>query len=161
LPGHAVDPELLAADYSRALRCFRGVRYVWGGESFLGIDCSGLVRKGLIWGRLMHGLRTVNGRPVRNAIDLWWHDCSALALRDGYRGWTAELFRHKNIEDADHSLLKPGDLAVTDDGVHIMAYLGNHRWIEADPDAKKVIEVVLPTDNHWFKVPVVFIRWNG
>jgi len=41
-----------------------------------------------------------------------------------------------------------------------MAYLGNRRWIEADPDAHKVIEVVLPTDNPWFKTPVVFVRWK-
>lgn len=49
---------------------------------------------------------------------------------------------------------------MTADGLHVMAYLGNQTWIEADPDAHKVIEVVLPTDNPWFKTPVVFVRWR-
>jgi cell wall-associated NlpC family hydrolase len=160
MPGRVVDHDLLAADYSRGLRLFRGTRYVWGGEGFLGIDCSGLVRKGLIWGQLLHGLRTFNGGPIREAIDLWWHDCSAMALGDGYRGWTTELFRHDSVAGADHSPLKPGDLAVTADGVHVMAYLGNHTWIEADPDAHKVIQVTLPTDNPWFNKPVTFVRWK-
>lgn len=31
LPGRSVDPDLLAPDYSRGLRLFRGVRYVWDG----------------------------------------------------------------------------------------------------------------------------------
>lgn len=160
LPGRSVDPDLLAGDYSRGLRMFRGVRYVWGGEGWLGIDCSGLVRKGLVWGQLYHGLRMVNGRPIRNAVTLWCSDSSAIALRDGYRGWTTELFRNDTIEGADGSRLKPGDLAVTADGVHVMAYLGDKRWIEADPDEHKVIELVLPTDNQWFKEPVVFVRWK-
>lgn len=160
MPGRAIDPDLLAADYSKGLRLFRGVRYVWGGEGWLGIDCSGLVRKGLMWGQLYHGLRTVNGRPVRAAIALWWHDSSAEALRDGYRGWTFELFRQDGIDGADLSRLRPGDLAVTADGVHVMAYLGKNAWIQADPDALKVIEVVPPTNNRWFHVPVVFLRWK-
>ena len=131
-----------------------------GGEGFLGIDCSGLVRKGLVWGELYHGLRTFNGRPIRDALGLWWHDASAMALRDGYRGWTAELFRRRSVAETDHSLLKAGDLAVTEDGVHVMAYLGNRTWIEADPRAHRVIEVNLPTDNPWFTMPVVFVRWK-
>ena len=160
LPGRAVDGDILAADYSRGLRFFRGVRYVWGGEGLLGIDCSGLVRKGLVWGQLYYGLRTVNGRPIRDAITLWWHDSSAKALRDGYRGWTTELFRDDTVADADFSRLKTGDLAVTTNGVHVMAYLGSRTWIEADPGAHKVIEVALPTENQWFKTPVVFVRWK-
>jgi cell wall-associated NlpC family hydrolase len=160
LPGRAVDGDVLAADYSRGLRLFRGARYVWGGEGFLGIDCSGLVRKGLVWGQLYHGLRTLNGRPIRDAIGLWWHDSSAKALRDGYRGWTIELFRDDTVAGADVSRLKTGDLAVTADGVHVMAYLGSRTWIEADPNAHRVIEVIVPTDNQWFKTPVVFVRWK-
>lgn len=160
LPGRAVEPDPLAADYSRALRMFRGVRYVWGGEGWLGMDCSGLVRKGLVWGQLYHGLTTLNGRPIRDAVLLWGHDVSALALREGYRGWTAELFRSDSVVRADQSKLRAGDLAVTADGVHVMAYLGNRTWIEADPVANRVVEVVPPTDNPWFNSPVVFVRWK-
>jgi len=69
LPGRSVDVDPLAVDYSRGLHLFR-TRYVWGGESLLGIDCSGLVRKGLVWGQFYHGLRTFNGKPIRDAIDL-------------------------------------------------------------------------------------------
>ena len=90
----------------------------------------------------------------------WSHDSSALALRNGYSGWTTELFRADSIAAADHSKLHAGDLAVTDDGIHVMAYLGSYTWIEADPDAHKVIEVGLPTDNQWFRTPVVFVRWR-
>ncbi|MBL9170857.1 MAG: C40 family peptidase [Verrucomicrobiales bacterium] len=160
MPGRSVEPGILAADYAHGLQLFRGVRYVWGGEGFLGIDCSGLVRKGLVWGQLYHGLRTVNGTPIRDAIALWCHDTSALALRDGYRGWTVELFRADSVVEADHSRLRMGDLAVTADGIHVMAYLGSSRWIEADPFAHKVIEVVSSTDNPWFRTPVVFVRWK-
>ena len=121
---------------------------------------SGLVRKGLVWGQLWHGLRTLNGKPIRDAVALWWNDCSALALRDGHRGWTVELFRQASVGATDHARLRPGDLAVTAGGSHVMAYLGQRTWIEADPGAGQVIEVVLPTENPWFKTPVVFVRWK-
>jgi DNA-binding beta-propeller fold protein YncE len=91
---------------------------------------------------------------------LWWNDCSAKAFRDGWAGLTQERFRTDGIQAADHARLGPGDLAVTADGVHILAYLGDHTWIEADPGAHKVIEVSLPTGNPWFRFPVVFVRWK-
>jgi len=40
-----------------------------------------------------------------------------------------------------------------------MAYLGNLLWIEADPTIKSVLVVPLPTDNPWFDVPIVVMRW--
>jgi hypothetical protein len=159
-PPRLVDPDVLAADYCRTLRFFRGVPYVWGGEGLLGIDCSGLVRKALVWSQLYCGLRTVNGTLVRDAVVLWWHDASALALRDGYRGWTTEVYRHASVAGADPSRLRPGDLAVTATGVHVMAYLGAGTWIEADPGAHRVIDLTVPTDNPWFNTPVVFVRWK-
>ena len=160
LPGRTPAPEILTDDYTRALRRFRGVRYVWGGENYLGIDCSGLVRKALAWGLVSNGIRTLNGKPLRDALDLWWHDASALALRDSHRGWTSELFRHKDINTANLAQLKAGDLAVTADGVHVLVYLGNNLWIEADPDENRVIEVSVPSANPWFQTPVVFVRWK-
>lgn len=53
----------------------------------------------------------------------------------------------------------PGDFAVTSDGVHVMAYIGDQTWLEADPDVKKVIKVKAPSDNPWFSEPVNVMRW--
>ena len=47
-------------------------------------------------------------------------------------------------------------------GLHVLAYLGNNRWIEADPGEGRVIEVG-PTEmneNPWFQQAVVFVRWR-
>lgn len=160
LPARPVKIDALAQDYCKALRTFRGVHYVWGGEGLLGIDCSGLVRQGAIWGQLEYGLSTLNGRPIRNALSLWWNDCSAEGMRDGFSGLTHVLFEAESISTADDSRLRPGDLAVTADGVHVLAYLGERTWIEADPNVHKAIEVTLPTSNAWFQVPAVIVRWE-
>ncbi len=160
LPGRPAATEALRADYVYCLRSFRGVRYVWGGESYLGIDCSGLVRKGLIWAQLHRGVYTLNGRLIRGSLSLWWHDCTAEALMHGYRGLVKTRFESKSIARVDPAALQPGDLAVTTDGVHILAYLGNQTWIEADPGARQVMEITLPNDNQWLHVPVVILRWE-
>ena len=160
MPGRRVSPVALRADYMAALELYGHARYVWGGESPLGIDCSGLVRKGLVWGQVLNGLRTLNGTPVRNGLWLWWHDCSAKALRDGYRGFTSLLFSAGSINAIDCGLLEMGDLAVTADGIHTMVYVGDRTWMEADPDLRKVVKVTVPTENPWFKAPVVLVRWD-
>jgi cell wall-associated NlpC family hydrolase len=139
---------------------YEGTRYVWGGENRLGIDCSGLVRKGLINANIRLGLQTLNPRLVRSALDLWWHDCSAKALRDEYRNYTARLSQAQNINDIPPDLVLPGDLAITSDGSHVLAYLGDKTWIEADPNEMKVIAVEIPSDNMWFKTPVYLVRWS-
>jgi cell wall-associated NlpC family hydrolase len=134
---------------------------VWGGENRLGIDCSGLVRQGLIQANLQQGITTLNPDLVRQGMAMWWFDLSALALRDGERGWTQRLFRSASINAIDRQQLLPGDLAATVDGQHILAYIGRDRWIEADPGYHKVmIEMVPDSDNLWFRVPVYVLRWH-
>lgn len=64
------------------------------------------------------------------------------------------------INAMNYAKLQPGDLAVTTNGIHILAYLGDHAWIEADPTVGKVIEVKTPSDNVWFSTPVKFMRWR-
>ena len=54
-----------------------------------------------------------------------------------------------------------GDLAVTSDGIQVLAYVGSQRWIEADPDEMKVITVRAPAMAfRWFNVPVDIVRWR-
>ena len=61
----------------------------------------------------------------------------------------------------NHSELLPGDLAITANGIHAMCYLGDHRWIEADPGADEVIVVdARDTDIHWFQTEVNLVRWT-
>jgi hypothetical protein len=162
LPGrkHIFKDELLDA-YLQGLRSFEGTPYVWGGENRYGIDCSGLVRRAWAEALLKQGIRHLDSGLLRTAFGIWWHDLSARALRDETRRLTMRTFESPSINATDHTRLTPGDLAATQDGVHIMTYLGEWRWIEADPGAKQVIKVQAPTtQNTWFTTPVVFLRWK-
>jgi hypothetical protein len=156
LPSQAPPPAELRQTYIQHLKKYEGAKYVWGGESALGIDCSGLVR------RAMRDALVAQKTPwaFRKALSLWWYDSSAVAMRDGYRQNTRKIGNAPSINEIDLALLKPGDLAVTQDGVHILAHLGQHKWIEADPIVERVLRVTVPTGNTWFKVPVDIVRWK-
>jgi NlpC/P60 family len=161
LPGRPTDLAALRADYLQAMRGYEGTRYVWGGENRQGIDCSGLIREGLIQANLQQGIIRFNPALVRQGLAMWWFDLSAKALSDGERGWTTKLFRAESINAIDLSQLLPGDLAATVDGLHILAYLGENKWIEADPGVLRVITVSVPeVANYWFNVPVYALRWR-
>lgn len=159
LPGRTVDPVKLQQAYTVSLRHYEGVRYYWGGENKLGIDCSGLIRKAMIRSLAREGAFTLNPGPVRKALELWWFDTSADAFGKGYRGLTRRLGSYSSTREIPGELLKPGDLVVTQNGVHIMAYLGKDLWIEADPGEEKVIIVeAATTHNQWFYEPVHHLR---
>ena len=164
-PAKPYDREALRSEYVRCLGGYMGVKYVWGGENSLGIDCSGLVREGMIVASLRRGLATANPGLVRDGIFVWWHDCSAAMLGDGYGGRTQRICDTDSLNTLNYARLRPGDIAVTEGGVHTLAYLGRQTWIEADPNAltgDKVIEVTVPRSrNAWLNVGMRILRWRS
>jgi len=160
LPGRRVSVDSLRRSYLASLRGYEGTRYVWGGENQLGIDCSGLVRKSLVNSLVAEGLGTLNPSLLRKGVSLWWQDCSARALGERHRQLTTQVLDADAINQVDHAQIQAGDFAVTVDGVHVLAYLGGLEWIEADPDARKVLRLTAPSTNSWFDAPVRIMRWQ-
>ncbi len=160
-PGRKYEEEKLRETYVHALQSYEGTRYIWGGENKLGIDCSGLVRAGLIKANFRNGLLTLNPRLLRYALYLWWHDSSAEALGNEYGQQTKHLLAQVSLNDLGQNTILPGDMAVTISGVHIMAFLGDSKWIEADPNLKKVVIVQVPEGNNpWFQESFNIVRWQ-
>ena len=160
LPGRNENAAKLRQEYVAALEKYEGTRYVWGGENWAGIDCSGLVRRGLIDADFKRGWKTANPGLLRASLALWWFDSTAKALGEEYRGQSRHLFDAASISGLDHSKLLPGDFAVTSSGVHTLAYLGNEVWIEADPGVGKVIRLKVSEGHVWFNGPVRLMRWR-
>jgi len=162
MPGREeYDRPALRQEIVKALQRYEGVRFDMGGEGFLGIDCSGLVRRGTIDGTFVYGIRTMNPLLVRKAVVIWRHDTSAREMGTGAGGAARRIREEKSITSLNPALLHPGDFAITSDGVHALAYLGDNLWLEADPSAGKVIRVnARSTKNPWFQHKVSIMRWR-
>lgn len=160
LPVRNSSAAALRAGYTAALEKYDGTDYYWGGESRRGIDCSGLIRCGMMNALAHRGLLSADGGLVRQSLLLWWNDTSADALGKEHAGLTRLLFEASSINEADHSRLQPGDLAVTRSGVHILAYLGDGAWTQASPGAGKVITSRVPSEDPWLRQPVKLMRWT-
>lgn len=140
--------------YLKNLQSFEGVSYFWGGENFIGIDCSGLARKSLINSYFYSGQLT-------KAFSTWWYDCSAKALAENYRDYTVNVCSFSSLREVDYSKISAGDMAVTASGIHVIVYLGNNKWIQADPEqGKVVVEDPAATRSSWFDVKVNIVRWK-
>ncbi len=158
LDGRPVDAASFQRRFVENLEAQVGRSYYWGGESVSGVDCSGLPRRAY----RAAGWMSLNPALWREAIDNWLFDASASAMKVGYRGKTVPVgLAVAAIVEIDHSRLKPGDLAVTENGIHMLVYLGEHRWIQADPGKMEVIvEDSRETGNHWMQTPVEILRWR-
>jgi hypothetical protein vspiD_24475 len=107
------------------------------------------------------GLKEMNHNFLLLVLKNWWFDASAKVLAEGYRDYVRPLNLAGTVATAPEKALKPGDLAITDDGVHVMVYLAPDEWISADPgQGKVVIEHPSESKNPWFVRPVHFYRWS-
>ncbi len=154
------SPRVVA--YVASLLSYVGTPYVWGGESPRGLDCSGLLRRAYV----MACLRDVpvQGDPglLARAFVVWLNDASAAHLQSGYDGRTVPTGVRGAIATMDPGHLLPGDLAITVNGIHCLAYLGEGRWISADPGAGQVIITCMPDPTFsWFLSQVVVQRWKA
>lgn len=155
------SPEPLQSAYVEALRRYDGVIYAWGGEGSTGIDCSGLVRRALLDACWHRGWKTGNPALVREAISIWWNDTTARALGQCPAGLTVSVGEATSLNALDHSIVRPGDLAVTKSGVHVLAHLGEKEWIQADPGALRVLRATAPDkEEMYYQVPVRLVRWS-
>ncbi len=160
IPGKEIDRDELRSRYVYHLRALEGTPYQWGGETTGGIDCSGLPRKALRTALRSYGVRHANGRALRLAIEGWWFDASARMLAAGHRGATRPLPVTGELQSMAFDGLRPGDLAVTTSGMHILAYVGDGHWIQAAPDIGEVATLDPHVDeNGWFRKPVTTHRW--
>ena len=152
-----LDRDRLRSLYVDNLRGYAGTPYVWGGEGLTGIDCSGLPRSALINALVCHGYTRFNGRALRLAAWMLWHDASAEELLAGYRGLTVSEERvfHINYGRSD---VRPGDLAITENGVHVLVYLSTQEVIQAEPGNQVIIERI-PAKSVYCQAKVRRVRW--
>jgi len=161
IDGRDISHEKLRAEYVKALASYEGTPYLWGGENFLGIDCSGLVRRALIDADIRLGVICFRPALIRHGIYLWYNDIAADAMRDEYLGLMRCVLETPSLNELDHSRIREGDVMVPLNGVHAMAYIGNRTWIEADPVDKKVVKAQVPESRIvWFKIPAKIMRWS-
>jgi hypothetical protein len=160
MPSRSIQRDKFRDCYVHCLKRYESVEYLWGAESWMAIDCSGLIRQGYIDALWIYGLKTFNGAMVREGLLIWGYDSSAKALRDGYRSKTKPILEVRSLNSFDSNQIKPGDFAVIRSGVHCLAYLGDDTWIQADPAVKKVVINHVPADSAWFEAPACIMRWS-
>jgi hypothetical protein len=139
------DTDQLRQRFVGRLKSYDGVRYVYGGENHRGIDCSGLVRAAMFRSLVEQSIVSADPGLFRAALNLWWRDTNAIQLGKGANGLTSPRADGATIAMRDAQNLRPGDLAVTTSGSHVLANLGDSQWIEADPDIMRVHIVDLNT----------------
>jgi hypothetical protein len=159
-----VPADELRALYITRLRHYDGVTYVYGGENSLGIDCSGLVRCALWDSFFISGIHHVNAGAIREALRLWWNDSSALDLGEGAGGVTLPQLApdgSPTLPMGSNPSLQAGDLVVSGMGSHVLAYIGNGEWIEAEPGVGRTHIFTLTGPLAFLaKDRVRFVRWK-
>jgi hypothetical protein len=161
IPGHKDNSKQLQNEYVYSLLGYENVRYIWGGENKIGIDCSGLVREGFINANFKVGVKTLNPMLIRRAFFIWWYDCSADALGNSYRQMTTLVLKARSMDELVYNDIMPGDIIVAEKGFHTFAYIGDNTWIEANPNKGKTVKVSSDEKAmEWKDIPIRLMRWS-
>jgi cell wall-associated NlpC family hydrolase len=162
LPGNpSPNRDALAARFVAELEQTVGWRYQGAGENRLGVDCSGLVRhawRAALW---REAWKQRHAGWAREAVHNWWFDAGARAMGEEYQARTLRVMDAPSLAAARTGPLQPGDLAVTLQENHLLAHLGEGRWIQADPSARRV--TILEPDlveRAWANIPMRIVRWR-
>lgn len=160
-PSSNINTNKLHKEYVRNLNNYKSVPYYWGGENNRGIDCSGLPRKAIRNALFNYSVSHLNPNAFREYIGNWWYDVSAHAISQGYRGYAFPLNLKGEIRQLDYTKLKAGDLAITQDGLHLLIFNDHQNWIQADPFESKVTSTNGRTgESQWFDNPIAIFRWK-
>jgi hypothetical protein len=81
-----------------------------------------------------YGFRHFSPRALRTSLWLWWHDSNAIDLGKPESHLTVPVRDPAFSALSNHPEIEVGDLAVTESGSHVLAYLGHETWIEAEPN---------------------------
>jgi hypothetical protein len=73
---------------------------------------------------------------------------------------TLLVFEAENLNDLNDPRLLPGDMAVVMDGKHILGYLGDNQWIDADPQKGRTVIETVPNSTIWFTLNARIVRWR-
>lgn len=161
IPGHNANSKQLQDEYVHSLLGYENVRYIWGGENKIGIDCSGLVREGFINANIKVGVKTLNPKLIRRAFFIWWYDCAADALGNSYRQMATLVLKAKSMDELDYNNIRLGDIIVAEKGFHTFVYIGNNTWIEANPDKGNTVTVSSEEKGKdWNGIPIRLLRWS-
>jgi len=76
-----------------------------------------------------------------------------------YTRWMRDV---PQLAELSPPTVRPGDLAVRDDGSHVLIYLGARQWIEANPeDGRVVINRATPdSPRGYFHLPMRLVSWT-
>ena len=137
--------------FARSLKGYLETPYVWGGETKNGIDCSGLIRMAMRDAYFSQG-------QFGAAMRIWFFDSAAKDLAVKYQSVLEPIGQSPSIAELDSETIPIGSVAVTDKGVHTLAYLGNGHWIQASPDDRIVNIKPASAPDSWFGRPVFLFR---
>ena len=149
--------------YKWRLQTYQGAPYRQGGETDDAIDSSGLARAAMWQAMLCEGLSEFNSGLLGPKLwRFWWRDLSVSDILEGKYGYTEVIGHADQLAGYPTILLEKGDMAITEDGTHIMIYFGDEEWIEASPEDGKVVVNKAPADSphRWFRRPVTLVRWS-
>lgn len=156
----------MRSEYVNRLKAYDHVRYVWGGETRFGIDCSGLARTALWETMLGTGTKARDWQLISQAARFWSRDLSAADMLAGTHGYTRVIGRTGGLTDPSllrmrrDFVLEPGDLAVAGGGSHVLIYVGDDVWIEANPEDGMVVQNQAKGSNRsYFRMPATILRW--
>ncbi len=137
---------------------YKGSPYRFGGESLLGMDSGGLLRRSLVISQLKLVLATGNPFYLKSAYKIWSEPFSLASLLHPSNTWAELVGYYAPGRSVD---LRAGDILVSRSRTEMVVYLGDGEVIGLSPSTKRVaIHPLGFTDLAVFHSWAFVLRWK-
>lgn len=137
---------------------YNGTPYRFGGESFMGMDSVGLLRRSLLVTQLKMVLRTGNPHYLKVAYTIWSSPFSLASLLQPGAGWVDFVGYYAPERDVE---LRAGDIFVSRSRTESAIYIGDGEVLGISPRTERVaVHALGDTQLVVFSSWAYVLRWK-
>lgn len=153
-----IDRQAFESVWVQSAMAYEGVPYRFGGESFMGMDSGGLLRRAMVMTQIKLAAQHLNPYFLKRAYYIWSSPFSLASLLHPTVKWVEFIGYYAPNRSV---AFRPGDILISRNRSEMAIYLGDQKVLGISPKEEKVgVHLLGDSSLLLFSSWCYVLRWN-